>query len=309
MKHIKKLSSKLLLVLGVMILSVIVWQVIVSKRVIGDMEKIRQVQSVEQVQELLKNKELKTYHAIPIHPFSKIRINEIDAHILKGDKYEIYVSDYIKRSVEIVQNEDELVINTLGEESPSAQTPVVIFMPEDPQSVHYGMPNNQCHRNCKLYGFKGDNTFLSLEGGLLGMHTDMPFINIKQKDNDLVLFTIGSNHKVQMNVNAENSIFNFNNQVADSINLNIQLQESVISQISFLPQSKIGTLSLEGTLAQNPRRPPINGTIEYPGQCDSLIIQLANNTENVQQLFLSKELSGSYENIDISENIVIKRGE
>jgi hypothetical protein len=71
MKQIRKLSSKLLLALGVTVLSAIVWQVIVSKRVIGDMGKIRQVQSIEQIQNLLKKQEIKniSFHSLP--PFFK----------------------------------------------------------------------------------------------------------------------------------------------------------------------------------------------------------------------------------------------
>jgi len=142
MKYIKKLSCKLLLALGVLILSAIVWQVIVSKRVISDIKKIKQVQSIEQIPELLKNGELKTYNATPCHPFSKIKPNGVDTYIFKDDKYEVYVSDYVKRNVEIVQNGDELLINALSKEAFYTQTPVFIFMPEDPQSVHYAKPNN-----------------------------------------------------------------------------------------------------------------------------------------------------------------------
>ena len=54
MKHIKKLSSLLLLALGGIIFGAIVWQVIVSKRVIGDQQRMEQLQSTEPIQEVLE---------------------------------------------------------------------------------------------------------------------------------------------------------------------------------------------------------------------------------------------------------------
>ena len=99
MKYRKKLSSKLLLALGVFILGIIVWQVIVSKRVIGDEVKIQEVQSIEQMQELLTTGKLKTYRAVPCSPFSKIKISGIAVYILKDNEYKVYVSNYCKRRI------------------------------------------------------------------------------------------------------------------------------------------------------------------------------------------------------------------
>ena len=318
MKYIKKLSSKLLLALGVIILSVIVWQVIVSKQVIGDQEKIRLVQSIEQIQELLKNRELITYHSIPCQPFSKIKLKGVNARILKGNEYGIYVSDYNKRCIKVVQEENEPLINLLNEKF-YLDTPVFIFMPEDPQFVYLTKEeNNYEWTSCSINGFKGENTLLSCDGGISFIVTDMPYINANQKDNELNIIVFGLDStlrmdNVQIKVNAENSKFTLQDRISNHINVDIQLQESKISEMSINPQSKLGTLSLKGTL-----RNMDNGFyddyknkifINYPGRCDSLLIQLTNNFTDVQQLFLSKDLSGKFEDINCSENIIITRKE
>ena len=311
----RKLSSKLLLALGVIITGVIVWQVLVSKRVINDTITIKQVQSIEQMHDLLKNRELKSYKAVPCHPFSTIRLNGVDTHILKGNQYAIYVNDYYKRYIEIVQNGDELLINYLDKENYTHDIPVFIFMPEDPQSVYYTFLNGIFSRNHKIYGFKGDNTLIFCEGFYFNVSTDMPYVNINQKDNNLNLHISGLDstlriNNVQINVIAENSRFHLDDKISDSVNMNIQLQKSNISSLNVNPHAKVGTLSLKGTLrGKENNRDSKDMEIHYPGQCDSLIIQLAGDPGNARQLLLSKDLSGRFEDINCSENVVIIREE
>jgi len=315
MKYMKKLSSKLLLALGVMILSVIVWQVIVSKQVIGDMGKIKRA-SIDQ---LLKNKELKTYHAIPCASFSKIKLNGSSCVIIKGDEYGVYMSDYCKRYVEIATNGNELHINSLSGVIAYRKTPVFIFMPEDPQSVYYTNSDGDVTRALlRIVGFKGDNTLLSCEGGRVDIETDMLYVTVNQKDNTMYLTTFGSDTiagdaGIQVKINAENSKLDLDHQALSHINADIQLRESAIRSLTFDSASKVGTLSLSGSLCKidyyyydkDRNRMYIN----YPGQCDSLIIRLTNNTEDVQQLFLSKDLSAGFEDIDCSDNIIVGRRE
>ena len=282
MRQIRKLSTKLLIALGVMVLSVIVWQVIVSKRVIGDMVKISQVQSIEQIHDMVKTGKLKTYHSISCHPFSKINSNGVHTYILKGNEYAIYVSAYYKRHIAVEINGDELFLNFLSNPPAySYNTPVFIFMPAEPQQVVYlssnmkGFSGIMRHR---IYGFRGENTFLLCKKNGEINHstdiiTDMSHVNINQKDVD------------------------------------IRLQESIIENLEINSQSKVGTLSLQGTLYTTSgnynyiKRMQIN----YPGQCDSLIIRLTDSRRNAKQLFLSKELSGRFENIDCSDNVMIVR--
>jgi len=316
MKYIKKLSSKLLLVLGVIVLGIIVWQVIVSKRVIGDAKKLKQVQSIEQIQELLKNKGLKTYNAVSHHSFSKIKLNGVNAYILKGNEYAVYVSDYIRRHLEVTINKDELFLHLQSLNgfpvNSFFETPVLIFMPEDPQLVYYAKQENSLISLHKIYGFRGENTLLSGEGSNVCIYTDMPYINVNQQDNFLILFTSSLDSTlrlshVQINVNAENSKFDLNDQISDSTNVNIQLQESFIGQITINPNSRVGTLRLIGSL-RNEDNQSMN--INYPGQADSLIIQLKNHSEITRYfLDLSKGLSGRFESIDLEypHNILIER--
>jgi len=315
MKQIKKLSTKLLLALGVIILSVIVWQVIVSKQVIGDEKKIKQAQSIEQIQELLKNGDLKTYRMLPCSPFSTIKLNEARAYILKGDEYAIYMSQYDNRNVEVVQNEDELFLNKKTTFSVGL---IFIFMPEDPQFVYFTKPKKESWAYSKqiIYGFRGENTLLSFEEGGWQIVTNMPYINVNQRNSYLQLHTFSQdstarmNH-VQINVNAENSQFSFNDPVSNRADVNIQLQESDIRELKINSESTIGTLRLKGTLHKENKFYEGNGKmdIKHPGQCDSLIIQLTSNPGVAKQLFLSKELSGKFENIDCSKNVIITRGE
>ena len=319
MKLMRKLSSQLLLALGVIALSVIVWQVIVSKQVIGDAEKIRQVQSIEQIQNLLNNRELKTYHSIPCRPFSKIKLSGIHAQILKGNEYAIYVSDYCKRQIEVGINGDELFIHSLsGLAAGSFNTPVFIFMPEDPRLVYcilsdYGWVSSYHY---KIYGFRGEDTLLSCEGAWwVKITTDMPFIHVNQKDNYLNLYTSGldstvRNKQVQMNIQAENSRLKVEDRISEHIDVNIQLQESIVEQLIIHPDTRLGTLSLKGSFPE--KQDPYNviqTRIIYPGLCDSLLIQLTNHSGNAGQLFLSKNLSGRFEKIDCSDNIAIARAE
>lgn len=336
MKFMKKLSSKLLLALGLIILGVIVWQVIVSKRVIGDMEKISRTRSIEQIQELLKIGDLKSYHSIPCRPFSKIKLNGVNAHILKGKEYAIYVSDYYKRHVEIMITGNELFLSSRKWVTGTENTPIFIFMPEDPQSVYcMDSSNYQLMNNYKIYGFRGDNTLLFCEDNI-NITTDMPFINVNQKNCLLRINISGLNNSmifmdmhnslnirikyVQVNIRAEeNSRLTFTDEISDSINVNIQLQESDIDDLIINSRSKVGTLSLKGTIGLkedyyiNNYGDTIHvggsnlGNIIYPNRCDSLIIQLTNNSKTTKELFLSKELSGRFENIDCPENITIER--
>ena len=316
MKYMRKLSSKLLLALGVMILGVIVWQVIVSKRVIGDIEKIGKVQSIEQMQELLKNEELKTYHAVSCRPFSKIKLRGVYAYILKGDEYAVYVSDYCKKNIETGINGNELFLNSLKWEAYNRDAPVLIFMPEDPPLVYCTPLQNYQRSQYEIYGFSGENTLLLCEGGNTDIATDMSFIHLNLKDNDLLLSSAGLNctsrvRNVQMNVDMENSMFYLNKLFADHVNMDMQLQESVFWDMLINSETQIGTLSLKGTL--NNQYKGVVGhdfrtmKINYPGQCDSLLIQLAGNPGTASELVLSNGLSGRFEEIDCSENVVVIR--
>ena len=312
MKYIKKLSSKLLLALGALILSVIVWQVIVSKRVIGDDEKIKQLQSIEQIQESLQNGELKTYRRIPCSPFTKIKTKVVSVLILKGNEYAVYENKYYGKNIELTQNGDELLLScSVRIRSTTTRPTLFIVMPEDPQLVACTPPEDFYFASCNLYGFRGDNTLLSCEGQYVAIDTDMPYINISQKDNRLNLRTASLDStlridNVRINVDAEKSWFRLFDQISDSINVNIQLQESAITEkLKINSKSKVGTLSLKGTLGKGTDKIKINS----PGPCDSLIIQLTSPPGNAKLLLLSKGLSGRFEHIDCSENVAIAREE
>ena len=299
MKQIKKLSTKLLFALGVLILSIIVWQVIVSKQVIGDEKKIEQVQSIEQIRELLKNGELKTYRILPCSPFSKIKLNESRAYILKGDEYAVYMSKYDNRIVEVVQNGDELFLDT---KTTLAVERIFIFMPEDPQFVYFTKPENAGWSYSKqiIYGFRGENTLLSFEGGGWQIVANMPYVNVNQKDSYLQFHTFSQDSTARMDhvqiiVNSENSRFSFYDPVSNRADVNIQLQKSDIEELKINSESTVGTLSLKGTLSngnryRNDERMRTRMNVNYPGQCDSLIIQLTGTPEITKPLFLSKDL-------------------
>ena len=331
MKQIKKLSAKLLIALVVIILSVIVWQVIVSKRVIGDMVKISRVQSIEQIQELLKTGELKTYHSMPCRSFSKIKLNGVNAYILKGNEYAVYMSDYYKRYVEITINEDELLLHSLnGIPTYNHNSPVFIFMPEDPQLIHC-QPDTSNYTNIlqRIHGFKGENTLLLCEGGkeranVIVIITDMPYLHVNQKESSLNIYTFGLDSTLRINycqVNAciKDGMFLLDDRISDSINVDIRLQESIIENLRINPQSKVGTLSLQGVLYKKRDYSEYDYhydfdridkmKIAYPGQCDSLLIQLTSVPGSVRQVLLSPGLSGKYENIDCSDNVIIGREE
>jgi len=320
MKQIKKLSTKLLLVLGVIILSVIVWQVIVSKRVIGDMQKLKETQPTEQIIDLLKNKELKTYNLVSSAPFSKIKITGVNAHILKGNEYAVYVSDYIKRYVQVKLDEDELSLNLLNGMPNDKSIPVFIIMPQDPQLIHC----NQTTYN-KIRGFEGKNTQLLCEGwqwpdgegNRIVIATDMPYLNVNQKECHLDIYTtadLDSTLQIgyrQVNANVENGMFYFFDEFSDSMDVNIQLQNSTLEELKIHSGAKVGTLNLQGTLFTKLKdydyRDRDEMRINYPGQCDSLIIQLTGNPEKIVRLLLSKDLSGRFENLDCSNNVLIER--
>ncbi len=314
MKYITKLSSKLLVGLGIIIVGIIVFQVVVSKRVIADMEKIKQVQSIEQMHKLLENKELNTYQSISCSPFSSITICDVDVVILKGDKYEVYASNYCKEYVEIESSGNKLIINSLDWEAiGSDKIPVFIFMPEDPQSISFAKPKKKLHPphfTCKVYGFDGRNTIVSVLDGQCrrALYTDMPYVNIKQRDSWLELYTSSLNStaripQVQIDVNAEISRFDLDDQISDTMNVDIQLQGGTIGNVKINPNSKVGTLSLKGSVYRKFGYADNDMYVKYSGQCDSLIIQLTGKEGVMRKLFLSKDLSAKYENIDCSENI------
>ncbi len=89
MKYKKKLSSKQILCLGIIVIGIIIWQAVVSERVIGDMEKIKTAKSAEEIHHWLENKELKTYESIPCIPFSKIKYSQHAIQIFKGQNMRV----------------------------------------------------------------------------------------------------------------------------------------------------------------------------------------------------------------------------
>jgi hypothetical protein len=338
MIQIKKLSTKLLVILGVIVLCLIVWQSAVSKQVIGDMEKVREIQAVEreivkygskfqrnkiekmktaeQIIELLNSQELKTYNRLPKIPFSRIKLIDTDAYILKGNEFAVYVSNYNRRKIGIEVENSELLIRSLsGEYSPNSELPVFIVMPEDPQLISF-IDNSEPEGSIwsyryRIHGFDGSNTLLSYEGGRsTTVYTDIPYINIRQKSNWLTVYSFNKNG--QLNVDAEKSVFGLFDWLSDSSNVKMNLRESIIDGIWIHSDSKIGTLSFIGDTFLQHR--PSNWwrryddmSINYSGECDSLIIQLTNNSERVERLILSRGLLGRYENIEVSDNIFIER--
>ncbi|MDR0233087.1 MAG: hypothetical protein LBI82_13385 [Dysgonamonadaceae bacterium] len=312
MKHIKKLSSKLLLALGVIILSAIVWQVIVTKQIISDTKKIKQVQSIGQMHELFKSGELKTFSVVSHQPFSKIKLSGISAEILKGDEYAVYVSDYFKRHIGVTVKGDELFIDSLKKfrGGPS----VFIFTPEDPQLISCAYSGYVPHG---IFGFKGDNTLLSYEGDL-DIKTDMPYINVNQKGGYVSLYTFGLDSlfridNIQINANIENGVFSLRDYFSKLANIDIQLQESAIGFLTINNESTLGTLKLTGSYWKKDdyhnhfcdnKKDPLG--INYSGQADSLIIRLTGNPEKQEELFL-RNLSGKFEDINVSDNIRIVR--
>jgi len=313
MKHIKKLSSKLLLALGVIILSAIVWQVIVSKRVINDAKRIHQGQSVEQVHELFKSGKLKTFSAVLHQPFSKITINGVSAQIFKGDEYAVYVSDYFRRYVKVTINEDELIIDSL--KSFDANPVIFIFTPKDPELISCTHSEFFPAGSYGIFGLKGDNTLISCEG-YLNINTDIPYININQKGGSLSFYVTGLDsmlriEDVQIKAHIENSVFSLKDEISNHANVDIQLQESIINFLTINNESALGTLKLTGSYWKNNPHYINDGIsnpsgINHSGQADSLIIRLTGNPERQEQLFL-RGLSGRFEDINVSDNIRIVR--
>ena len=107
--------------------------------------------------------------------------------------------------------------------------------------------------------------------------------------------------QIKINVDADRNVFNLQEWVSDSVDVNIRLKESSIKGVTIDPRSKVGTLSIQGSTAQKVDKMSIN----YPGRCDSLLINLTGFTG----LHLSKLLSGKFEDINISDDTVIKREE
>ena len=308
MIRIKKLSTKLLIGLSAMMLCLIIWQAVFTKRVFHDMKIVASIESIEQVREIVRNEELKTFRRLTKPSFSIIRLIETDGVILfKGDEYAVYVSQYIgENNIELRVENNKLFLH-LSDWSNwrSMNTPILISMPTEPHLI-YSWSEDGNSMNHRVFGFEGGSTYFYYKRVFAHLNTDMSYINIKQEYGSLTLWLLGNN--VQVNADVENSSFRLLDRHSDSINLNMRLQES-IGSFDIHSRSNAGTLSVTGTLNEHQwlwyreRR----STFQYPGQADSLIIQLVNNMQSTEILYLTTNLSGRYENIDISGNIFIER--
>jgi hypothetical protein len=144
-------------------------------------------------------------------------------------------------------------------------------------------------------------------GWNIEFQTDMPNLNIRHHNNRLRVVS-ASMGDVQVLVESNRGAFSLSDLNSNSINAEILMIGSTLSQISIHPQSTVGTLSVHGTMgAHNHSIDNENINIIHNGQVDSLYIQLASNLESVRQLILSPELSSRYEHIEVSDNIIIER--
>ena len=319
MIRIKKLSTKLLLGLGAILLCFIVFQVIVTKRVANDLEIIRQLahnnQAHQQALTLLRNGELKTYNRSIVSPFSSIRIIGVETFILKGDEFAVYASDYYRNALEVKMENDELFIGFTENVFNNRDLPVFITMPEDPQMITFDrcrdMGTTLSNTQHSIIGFRGENTHIfSNSMPLIRLVTDMPYINVTHYAAwGLDIKSLGSD--VQLSVEAEHGAFSFDDQFSNSLNATVQLRESTFVNMHIHQASSVGTLSVSGTLHDgwmhsngNNDRERIS-IIAHSSQVDSLVIQLSSNQDAL--LRLSTELSGRYESIDVSGNLRIAR--
>ena len=308
MIRIKKLSTKLLIGLSAMVLGLLVWQVIFSKRAINDMGKTNAVQTVVQAQELLRSGELKTFRRVVDTPFSTLYLDGTNILLFKGEEYAVYVSTVIRDSVDVRMNNDTLHISFTSVGNWSGQwMPILVSMPTEPKRIHSLNSNRLAGRPHKILGFEGKNTLLSYENAFIWLETDMSYINIEQKFGEVAIYQVlGSN--VQVDAHIKNGYFRLFDRRSDSISLNMRLQES-IGSFDIHSRSNVGTLSVTGTLNEHrwlwyrERR----STFQHFGQVDSLTIQLVNNMQATEILYLATNLSGRYENIDISGTIFIER--
>lgn len=308
MIQIKKLSTKLLIILGVVILSLIVWQVIFSKRVIGDFAKIHNIQTAPQARELLDNGKLKTFSKMPLSQFSNLILDGITVFLFKGDEYAVYLSSYNKDSVDVRLDNNNLHLRYFGRggaDNPKWM-PVFVSMPEEPNLVHSIDTDNHGNKQHNILGFKGDKMRLSYGNARIWLNTDISHIKIRQNGGELTLDVKGSD--VCVDADSKNGSFRLFDWDSESMNLDLRLNES-IGSFAIHPQSKVEKISVMGSLrthrylwyGEN------RNTFEYSRQVDSLIINLTNSSREVERLLLSTNLSGKYEDIQISNNIFIER--
>ena len=317
MKRIKKLSTKMLIGLGAILLCFIVFQVIVIKRVANDLEKISQLSHNEQAHQqaltLLRSGNLKTYKRRLDASFSSIRIIDVETFILKGDEFAVYVSDYYRNALEVKIENDELFIGFSENAFNNRDLPVFIIMPEDPQMITFDNAGTSSTMRVQhgIYGFRGDNMLISINTiGAIFLHTNIPYINVVHSSpRGLEVNSFGKD--VQLNVEVELGAFVFNDQFSNSLNATVQLRESTFVNMLIHQASSVGTLSVSGTLHDGWMHSNGNNVrerisfIAHSSQVDSLVIQLSSNQDAL--LRLSTELSGKYERVEVAGNLSLAR--
>lgn len=295
--------------LGIIVMSLVVFQVIVTQRVLNDKAILRHSLNLEQVLSLLDNGELKTYRQHLVGSFSRLNISGMQVHITKGDRFAVYASDYYRGVFNVGVENDELTIRLRG--SGHRDLPVFIVMPAEPEYVYINNIGVVGPMHSML-GFSGKGTLLRINHGhWISFLTDMSNLNVRHNNNRLHLHLINSGD-IQLFVESEQGIFEMSVHNTNSIDAEIQLIESSLGIVTIDSQIPVGTLSVHGTMRENISafRGADNlftSRIVHNGQVDSLHIQLINHSAEARTLILSAELSGRYEHIEVSDNIVIER--
>lgn len=319
-----KLSTKLLLgLLGIILLFIII-QIIYSERITNDLNILNKDQSIETISTL------KTMHPVSLEAFNEIEVSDrIPVKILKGSKYALFHVDYAK-TVSIRQEKNKLLIN--ADDSLSfdwIKKPVYIYLPEEPKTIifhtNYRHYSYSGHEIC---GFNGAGTRIIFHDGNQTLSTDLPFLNIQQKDNDLNLHLINKDSLttkyITLKIASDNSHLNL---ISDNSHLNLKKEDSKTTAInldlhvnksSFNIHVKSDSLKLphnikiKGTVEKRPEssirvskynRPESSNTL----YCDTFLLDITKENDTVNfRILLPRKIEAKSYFIQNTNNVKVR---
>ena len=313
-------STKIFAFLGLVVVTVVVWQAVLASRVVYDLHKWKKAASVAELTSILE-RDSKSYRKVPTGAFSQIAVqNGVYVQVIKSDNYGVYQSDYSRAQVKIREEAGVLYISEKDGTYHSWSTPVFVLMPREPE-ISFSSRQRIQDATAEICGFDRLHTKISLDSTFLRLRTDLAHLDIEVINGSLDYMT-GSRYfapteATDVTVLAKHAHIRLSDSLSKRVHIDMNLERSSVD-LFVHRQAHIGSINIKGSVA--PYDPyaddrwlkkamRVLATIDSQARCDSLLMNIHSDGEERHEVVVSEGFKASYEEINLEGKIDLIRRE
>jgi len=307
MKKIKN-STKIFAFLGLVVVTVVIWQTVLASRIVYDRNNLEKVESMGELTSLLKG-DLKTYKELPVNAFSEVTVeNGVCVYIIKADRYGVYQSSYLRKQVKVYVKEGKLsIISRWKSGETTKNTPLFVLMPQEPEIYFKG----GYFASAEIYGFDGRQTKVNIDSvSYMRLNTNMEYANIEACHSDITICTssrfFAPIETADITVWAKKSNINLYDSLSKKVNIKMEFDGSRF-YLFVHERVQIGNIHLQGSLHTDNDKRTVLGVLKSDTFCDSLVVNLRTPEDKRYEFVVSEGFKPRYEEVNLTGKIDVVR--